>query len=117
MDEILAPDARAIVVNLLAIPADPVLVEILLGNWGAVPTDVRLKYETDESIFEFFIRWIENGTIGWFIDLAADITDKVVENTAIGTSEPEEATEETPPAESTPVPEATPEETDETPGP
>ncbi len=111
-NELLDPDpaVRNILINLLAIPADPDLVSIILGDWEALPEELREAYYRDESTLAFTVRWIENGTVGWLLDLAADIADTLAgEFTSSTAAGGDTVGESTPlPAEPTPGVTATP---------
>lgn len=92
LELMLAPENRVILVNMLAIPADQDFVNILLGNWDALKPDLKAKYETPESTFEFTVRWIEEGMFDRFIDMAGTLLSWVVDNTGLGAPIVDEAT-------------------------
>lgn len=101
---LLSSENRQILVNFLAIPADPNFTHILLGEWDELPADVRAKYETSESTFAFTVRWVEEGIIDRFLDMAGTMLEWVVENTGFGDPIDSEGTAPTPTA----VPETSP---------
>lgn len=99
---LLGPDARLILINALAIPANPDFTYILLGDWDLV-SSANQKYETDESTLDFSVRWIKEGVIDTFLDMAGTLLEWLVENTGFG--DPVEAAPTPTPTE---VPEASP---------
>lgn len=97
INTLLGPDARRILINGLAIPANPDFTYILLGDWDLV-SSASQKYETDESTLEFSVRWIKEGVIETFLDMAGTLLEWLVENTGFGD-----------PVEAAPAPTAVPE--------
>jgi hypothetical protein len=102
---LLDPGGRYILVNALPMASDPNLIDILVGDWDALPDEVEAKYRPSdsESTFAFFARWIEEGVVDTLIDMGGDLLSWVVNNTglvAAGADEPD--------ATPTPAPTPTP---------
>jgi len=85
---------RRVLLNAVAIFADPNLPHILAGAWESLPEDVRDQYEVDRSAFDILASYIENGTVDSFLDLAGTILAWIVDNSTIGDPEPVQSPEE-----------------------
>lgn len=79
----LSEENRVILLNMLAIPADPDFTNLLVGNWADLSPAAQ-PYEEKISTFQFLANWMEEGILDRFIDMAGTLLDWLVDNTGLG---------------------------------